>query len=583
MTRIAISGLPTSGSISPRTYAPFVRLALCRYQPCALPDCELSVSAVADIAQLLPERSVTILNDPTDARRHPLVVAGIGPSGPERNEVTVKVQQRDPVLTGDLGWNDAPSSADVLPDPIGSDSDTLLWTGTVVCHAPGDQLRIVVREDELLPADPVWELEPIGGSRDLSALVDAGRFALKQPAAGTNAVRSDRAPERLVASEVLLDAERAIDRSRMQLRRVLVPQSTRRPVFLEIIELWPGAGGVDGASGASGPGDNGGSGGVGQAGGGGAVGSGAPGTPVIPQNPSYPPIFDSDFGAGLAQLPTSLSEAAVGALVLAQALLNAAIPGGGLALDGVVGPVTSAALASFRGAQGLPADATLDSETWSRLLAFASFATLEPGSASTPMTGPPVRTVQDLLGFSGIAPSLPITSAFDPATTTAVGNLQDAVGLPRTGIVDQPTWRALEALTTELAPAGVVETAWSFDVAAVPAVTFVSGLASAGPALPTDTLDDLPGASGWWVEWRDPDERPLWRQFLHDPFGLEREVTGDPGAVGDFVGVATANTGTASIPVPDLPNGAALVIVGAPGDSASAELGRATRVQVIGP
>ena len=512
------------------------------------PDCELSVPAVADIAQLLPERSVTILNDPADARRHPLVVAGIGPSGPERNRVTVKVQQRDPVLTGDLGWNDAPSSADVLPDPIGSDSDTLLWTGTVVCHAPGDQLRIVVREDELLPADPVWELEPIGGSRDLSTLVDAGRFALEEAAVAARALRSDqalrsdRALERLAAPELLLDSERTIDRSRLELRPVLVPQSTRRPVFLEIIELWPGAGGVDGALGGGGPGRfgrrRGRRGGVAVGGGGGAVGSGAPGTPAVPQVPSYPPVVDSDFGAGLAGLPTSLSEAAAGALVLAQALLNAAVPGGGLALDGVVGPLTSAALASFRGAQGLPADATLDSETWSRLLAFASFATLEPGSGSAPMTGPPVRTVQDLLGFSGLAPSLPITSAFDPPTTTAVGDLQDAVGLPRTGIVDQPTWRALEALTTELAPAGVVETAWSFDAAAAPAVTFISGLASAGPALPTDPIDDLPGASGWWVEWRDLAERPLWRQFLHDPFRLEREATGDPGAVGDFVRVA---------------------------------------------
>jgi hypothetical protein len=371
----------------------------------------------------------------------------------------------------------------------------------------------------------------------------------------------------------LLDTEREIDRSRLELRPVLVPQTARRPVFLEIIELWPGAGGVVGGDGGA----------VGSGAPGGPEVPGAPGAPAVPQTPSYPPVLDPDFGAGLAGLPSSLSEAAAGSCVLAQALLNAAVPGGGLALDGVVGPLTAAALASFRGAQGLPTDTALDSETWARLLAFASFATLEPGIGSAPMTGPPVRTVQDLLGFSGIAPALPITGAFDPPTTNAVGDFQDAVGLPRTGIVDQPTWRALEALTTDLAPAGVIETGWSFDVAAVPVVSFLSGRTSDGPVLPTDTLDDLSGASGWWVEWRDPAERPLWRQILHDPFGLEREAPGDPGSGGDFAPVAPADTGTASIPVPDLPNGALLVIVGAPADGAAAELGRATRAQVVGP
>jgi hypothetical protein len=237
----------------------------------------------------------------------------------------------------------------------------------------------------------------------------------------------------------------------------------------------------------------------------------------------------------------------------------------------------------LRSAQRLPADATLDSDTWSRLLSFAPFATLEPGAASEPMAGPPVRTVQDLLGFSGLVKPLPVTSAFDPATTTAVGDFQDAVGLPRTEVVDQPTWRALESLPSELAPAGVIETGWSFDATATPAVTFAYRLDSDGATLPTDTLDDLAGAGGWWVEWRDLGERPLWRQLLHDPFGLEREAPGDPGPGRDYASAQPATTGTAAIPVPDLPNGAALVIVGAPDDGAAVELGRATRAQVAGP
>jgi peptidoglycan hydrolase-like protein with peptidoglycan-binding domain len=147
--------------------------------------------------------------------------------------------------------------------------------------------------------------------------------------------------------------------------------------------------------------------------------------------------------------------------VLVQALLNAAVPGSGLTLDGIVGPLTTAWLSSFRGAQGLPADATLDSETWSRLLTFASYATLEPGVGSEPMTGPPVRTVQDLLGFSGLVNPVALTAVFDSDTTGAVGDFQDAVGIPMAETVDQPTWRALESLPAELAPTGVIETGWS--------------------------------------------------------------------------------------------------------------------------
>jgi hypothetical protein len=177
----------------PQTYAPFVRLALCRYQPCALPDSELSKTTLADVAQLLPERSVTILVDPADARRHQLVVAGIGPSGPERNEVSVKVQQRDPVVTGNLGWNDAPGAADVIQDAVGSAPDTLLWSGTVVCHAPGDQVRVVVREDELLPADPICVWLPPEGSGNLRALIDA-RLAGVQEGRLARATRGSARP-----------------------------------------------------------------------------------------------------------------------------------------------------------------------------------------------------------------------------------------------------------------------------------------------------------------------------------------------------------------------------------------------------
>ena len=559
----------------PQTYAPFVRLALCRCQPNALPDTELSKTTLADVAQLLPERSVTILVDPADARRRQLVVAGISPAGPERNEVQVKVQQRDPVVTGSLGWNDAPGAADVLQDAVASAPDTLLWSGTVVCHVPGDQLRVVVREDELLPADPIWVWLPPEGSANLQALIDAQLAEAEiRPATGDTDADARTRDVDLAEGYAALGAEvpaaigaaeEAIARSRIDLRPVLVPQTARRPVFLEIVELAPAG------EGSSGGGE-----------GGGGTGGGGPG-PGVPQVPSHPPAGDPDPGTGLTSLPSSLETAGAGALVLVQALLNAAVPGSGLTLDGIVGPLTSAALSSFRGAQGLPADASLDSDTWSRLLAFTPYATLEPGVGSEPMSGPPVRAVQDLLSFSGLVNPVALTSAFDSGTAGAVGDFQDAVGIPRTDTVDQPTWRALESLPADLAPTGVIETGWSYDAGAAPAVTLAYALASAGVMLPSDTLSDVTGAGGWWIEWHEESERPIWRQFLEDPFGLRREALGTPGGDGDFAPLAPATTGTASIPVPDMPSGAFLVIFGAPDDGAAAELGRATRAQVAGP
>ena len=50
-------------------YTPFVRLALARYQPHSIPGVELSHVALADFAQLAPDRSAALTVDPADPRR----------------------------------------------------------------------------------------------------------------------------------------------------------------------------------------------------------------------------------------------------------------------------------------------------------------------------------------------------------------------------------------------------------------------------------------------------------------------------------------------------------------------------------
>ncbi len=98
------------------TYAPFVRLALVRYQPDALPDARLSRVVLADFAQLTPGRAVVVYPHPSNAKILRVQISGVAPTGPKR-QVTpvlsvsptrfkVRVQERVAGLNPELGWRD---------------------------------------------------------------------------------------------------------------------------------------------------------------------------------------------------------------------------------------------------------------------------------------------------------------------------------------------------------------------------------------------------------------------------------------------------------------------------------------------
>jgi hypothetical protein len=152
------------------TFAPFVRLALARYQPHALIGAKLSRVVLADFAQLTPERAATVTADPYNAgqlrvsvsgpapRSRPRAAAIDAPNLERRIAISVRVQQRDAAIDSDLAWA---SSADftVAADPIsGTDSDFILWTGAVrFTGAPrtleADRYRLLIEEHEILAAD----------------------------------------------------------------------------------------------------------------------------------------------------------------------------------------------------------------------------------------------------------------------------------------------------------------------------------------------------------------------------------------------------------------------------------------------
>jgi hypothetical protein len=136
-------------------YFPFVRLALARYQPDALPGAELSPVVVTDFAQLTPDRWVT-LNHVS-----PLTVAvtvvghdyeKTAANQTKHGRIVVTVEQREPGIPGALGWTAVGEYA--LSPGIGWQQGKTIWSGPVTLPAPrGSQpMRLVVREYERLSA-----------------------------------------------------------------------------------------------------------------------------------------------------------------------------------------------------------------------------------------------------------------------------------------------------------------------------------------------------------------------------------------------------------------------------------------------
>jgi peptidoglycan hydrolase-like protein with peptidoglycan-binding domain len=111
--------------------------------------------------------------------------------------------------------------------------------------------------------------------------------------------------------------------------------------------------------------------------------------------------------------------------------------GSHIAVDGIFGPQTEAAVRSFQSSHGLAVDGIVGPNTWSALV-----VTVRRGS-----TGDAVRGVQqefrfrDLSGIPGHG--IQIDGIFGPQTDAAVRGFQDALGITVDGIVGPVTWRAL--------------------------------------------------------------------------------------------------------------------------------------------
>jgi peptidoglycan hydrolase-like protein with peptidoglycan-binding domain len=108
-----------------------------------------------------------------------------------------------------------------------------------------------------------------------------------------------------------------------------------------------------------------------------------------------------------------------------------------VAVDGIFGPLTEAAVKAFQQSNGLTADGIAGPITWPKLL-----VQVEKGS-----TGDAVRGVQEVMKFhdqsDGEGPGVQVDGIFGPRTDAFVRGFQTAVGTASDGIVGPITWRAL--------------------------------------------------------------------------------------------------------------------------------------------
>ncbi|MBP6016522.1 MAG: hypothetical protein KA586_07360 [Candidatus Promineofilum sp.] len=157
------------------TYAPFVRLALVRYQPHALDDARISRVVLADFVQLTPNRSVLLSVEPGAPRQLRVVVSGVAPQGPPAalrraaplpspaarpTHIRVSVQRHDDTIASDLAWHDVEDSTAVVVTPLFDNvypgqPDLEMWAGVVTFGPtpPPGRYRLLIEEYEYISAD----------------------------------------------------------------------------------------------------------------------------------------------------------------------------------------------------------------------------------------------------------------------------------------------------------------------------------------------------------------------------------------------------------------------------------------------
>jgi hypothetical protein len=137
-------------------YFPFIRLALCRYQPHSMSGVEMSPVRLADFAQLAPDRWVSLAY-PSATEVDVTVVGhsylGTYSSSMRGGNMVVTAERRDPgVDSPELGWSAVSTTQLAAGVAWVNDGNKTMWTGRVSLPAPhSSEFRLVIQESERFP------------------------------------------------------------------------------------------------------------------------------------------------------------------------------------------------------------------------------------------------------------------------------------------------------------------------------------------------------------------------------------------------------------------------------------------------
>jgi len=148
---------------SGQAYFPFIRLALARFQPNSVPGAHLSQVVVANFAQILPERNLSVSFNPSKLSDINITLSGVsyiqGYAGSGPGEVEAVLENKKPNLPDELGWEPVKDAAVILkPQRAGaSEVGSFIWQGTLKLPSglKIQDYRIAVREYELFDTDEV--------------------------------------------------------------------------------------------------------------------------------------------------------------------------------------------------------------------------------------------------------------------------------------------------------------------------------------------------------------------------------------------------------------------------------------------
>ena len=165
--------------------------------------------------------------------------------------------------------------------------------------------------------------------------------------------------------------------------------------------------------------------------------------------------------------------------------------------------------------------------------------------------------------------SAPLVAISADQVACALRTFQRGRGLGDTGVVDPSTWTALGYVRLDEGPLAAARLTYRYDSAwwgqpNEPPVQLISIEIVETPAPPSAPLDALEPLAGAWLEVWDERDRPIYRQFLYEPFGLTCELLpGEPGEAIARVAVA-APSGEFEVVVPIQGRSTAVAIYSSP-------------------